>query len=173
MDGELNRREFIKNCSQIGMAACVCLTCPAIGLAGDTAEPTPEQIKEALNPRNLTYCGYQCGDHCDLYRATTTNDEALRKKVFDEWGWKDQYGIEYDPDKVFCYGCKNVDKPRNIVLQKCTVLACAVERKLDSCIQCAGLTDCEKELWTKYPEHREYVIGLQKKYVELYGVELI
>ena len=179
MDGDLNRRKFIKNCSQIGIAACVCLTCPAFGLAGDstenesTAAPTPEELKEALNPKNLTYCAYQCGEHCDLYRATTTNDQALKRKVYDEWGWKEQYGIEYDPEQVFCYGCKTVDKPKNIVLQKCTVRACAIERKLDSCIQCARLADCEKELWTKFPQHRESVLGFQKKYVELYGVELI
>ena len=174
MATEFNRREFIKNCSRAGLG-CAFLLCPALSLADtDTAKgPTPEEIKAALNPANLTYCGYQCGDHCELYRATQTNDPELKKKVFDEWGWKDRYQIEFDPEIVFCHGCKNEEKPKNVVMKACTVRACAIERKLAACTQCGKLAGCEKDLWTRFPQHKEYVLKLQAKYVELNGVELI
>jgi len=33
----------------------------------------------------LAYCGINC-ESCKLYKATTTNDNNLRKEIAEEWG---------------------------------------------------------------------------------------
>ncbi len=174
MASDVNRREFLKHCSHAGVG-CTLLLCPALSLADeDTAQtPSPEEIKAALNPENLTYCGYRCGEHCDLYRATQTNDSVLKRKAFDEQNWEKLYGTEFDPEKVFCYGCKNEEQPASVAMKFCTVRDCSIDRKLASCIQCQQLDKCEKDLWTRFPEHKEYVLKMQAMYVEVYEAELI
>ena len=53
--------------------------------------------------------------------------------------------MEFDPDQVFCYGCKAPGKPVNVAHAHCTVLKCSVARGLESCLQCNKLADCDKD----------------------------
>jgi len=57
-----------------------------------------------------------------------------------------------------------MDKPLNINVNACTVRKCAVEKGLDCCIECNGLTACDKELWKSFPQFKEKVIEMQKSY---------
>jgi hypothetical protein len=80
---------------------------------------------------------------------------------------KERFGVtEFDPDKIFCFGCKITDKPVGIRLQKCDVRNCAIDKKLDSCIECKELSACEKDLWKKFPDFKKAVIKMQSDYLK-------
>lgn len=114
-----------------------------------------------------------CGDWCALWKATRTNDLAAKEKVYTEWKWKEKFGMEFNPDQVFCHGCKAPGKPVNIAHERCTVLKCSVARGFESCLQCAKLADCDKELWKNYPDFRTQMIKLQQDYVVTERLKLI
>ena len=78
--------------------------------------------------------------------------------------YAEKHGIEFDPEIIFCHGCKNDDMPKSLITENCTIVPCAMEKRFDSCFQCKELTDCDKELWVSFPKHRDYVLGLQKEY---------
>ncbi len=159
------RREFIKNCLRLG-AGCAFLPGHQIVLADEKPDSVESEAeKQAIDLRQFTYCGHYCSDECELFCATEGGDNELKRKVFKEWGWKEKYDVEFDPEIVFCYGCKTEDKPHNLVMKNCTVRDCALEKKLDACVQCKDLTTCKKELWSQFPEHKIYVEKLQKKYI--------
>ena len=166
-----SRRAFLKNCGQLGVA------CAACGLTSfaSAAEPAPTPAAPAKLPElhTLAYCGLTCDNRCQLFKATAANDVAAKKKVFDEWGLKAKYGREFDPEKVFCYGCKSPGKPRNESKTKCTVRACAIEREFDSCLQCKGLAACDKELWKGWPDFHKNMIKAQEAYVAAGAFALI
>ena len=164
MKASHNRRDFLKHCSQLGMS-CAFLLCGKNIMAAKASIVASQEKKKDLDPDKFTYCGYQC-KQCELLKATLNNDEELKKKVYKTWKWKEQYGIEYDPDKVFCYGCKADDKPSNPVLDKCQVRKCAREKELAACFQCEELKSCDKEYWAKYPQQKTYTLKLQEKYKE-------
>jgi hypothetical protein len=100
-----------------------------------------------------------------LYKATIENNVELKKKAFEQFKMKEKLGIDFDPEKVFCWGCKVKDKPLSNTLNACTVRKCVIEKKYESCIQCNGLKTCEMELWKEYPKFKEKVIGMQEKYL--------
>jgi hypothetical protein len=172
MDTDLFRRDFLKNCSRMGLCCGFLLYNWRLWAQEDDAEKAEEK-KEAPDPEKLTYCGFQCDLKCNLFRATVENDLELKKKVYEEWKWKEWHDVDFDADIVFCHGCKVEDKPKNLILQKCTVRKCAVDKKLASCIQCKELKKCEKELWTRFPDFKKNVEKIQADYVELSGKELI
>ena len=97
------------------------------------------------------------------------NDVELKKKAYEEWQIKEHYNIDFDPEKIFCFGCKNEEKPAGVVLTNCTVRSCAIEKEYDSCIQCDELTSCQKDLWTRFPEFHKSVIKMQEVYKENQG----
>ena len=99
-----------------------------------------------------------------MLKATKENNVELKKKTFEEWGLAEKHGIEFDPEIIFCHGCKNDDMPKSLITENCTIVPCAMEKRFDSCFQCKELTDCDKELWVSFPKHRDYVLGLQKEY---------
>jgi len=53
---------------------------------------------EAAAPKKLpdlkarAYCGLICGDWCELWKATRTNDLTAKQKVYAEWKWKEKFG---------------------------------------------------------------------------------
>lgn len=163
MKSIFKRRDFLKKVSCMGVGGAFFLCCP-LKMKGNGAAQSEQKGKKKLDLDKLTYCAYQCTEACELYKATVTNDEKLKKKVFTTWKWKEKFKLTYDPKIVFCHGCKTKDKPMNVVLKKCTVRKCAMEKKLASCIQCPELKVCKKELWIQYPQHRDYVLKLKKKY---------
>jgi hypothetical protein len=160
MKKELKRREFIVSCFGAGV------TCCAMGYGTTLAAQGPEGKQDVKpDPKNLEYCGYKCPADCPLKKGTVENNVELKKKAYEVFEFKKKYGIEFDPDKVFCYGCKiGSDKPLSIPVKACTVRKCVMEKGLDCCIQCVTLAKCDKELWTNFPKFKEAVIEMQKKY---------
>lgn len=117
------------------------------------------------DPKKLNYCGYTCPKDCKFLIASEKNDPTLKKEAYEIWEMKERFGVtEFDADKIFCFGCKTKDKPVGIRLQKCDVRNCAIDKKLESCIECKELTSCEKDLWTKFPDFKKSVIQMQTKY---------
>jgi hypothetical protein len=51
-----------------------------------------------------------------------------------------------------------------IRLQKCDVRTCAIEKKLNACIECDELSSCGKDLYKKFPDFHQSVIKLQAVY---------
>lgn len=154
MSDSKSRREFLKDCAQFGFG-CVCL----LGVKGLAAEDERKPDLEKLN-----YCGYTCPEDCKMYRAGKTGDLALKKEAFKAWKIKERYGIEFDPKLVFCNRCKTPDKPLGIAVQKCTVRACAIEKKMISCVACKDLKGCDKDLWKRFPDFHKAVIKMQGEY---------
>jgi len=160
MKTDLKRRDFVSNCFKAGITCCVLVNSNAL-----LAQDPGKQQAQKPDPKSLNYCGYKCSPECRLYKATTENNNELRKKAYEEFKMKEKYKIDFDPDKVFCYGCKAKDKPQSIVLSSCTVRKCAIEKGYECCIECNGLTACDKELWKSFPQFKEKIIEMQKSYL--------
>jgi hypothetical protein len=159
MKTEFKRRDFIATCAKAGVTCCA-FSYGTI-LTGQ-APATKQDVKP--DPKSLEYCGYKCPADCPLKKGTLENNVELKKKAYADFKFKEKYGIEFDPDKVFCFGCKIKDKPLSMPVKACTVRKCVIDKGYDCCIQCEGLAKCDKELWTTFPKFRENVIELQKKY---------
>ena len=72
-------------------------------------------------------CGFTCNEQCTLYKATIENSMELKMKAFKEFKWKEKFNVDFDADKIFCYGCKPKDKPMfaqfvNVQLKKVTTV---------------------------------------------------
>jgi hypothetical protein len=159
MKNKLKRRDFVTKCIRAGATCCALVYgCPV--LAG---EPGGKQDQKP-DPASLTYCGFKCTPECILYKASVNNDSALKKKAYEEFNIKERYGVDFDADKIFCFGCKEKDKPSGVVITGCTVRKCSIEKGYECCIQCDGLTDCDKDLWKSFPQFKQKVIGMQKAY---------
>jgi hypothetical protein len=167
MQAPLPRRAFLKLCGQLGVACCC-----GCGFALAANETKPDAPKLS-GLKSRAYCGLVCNDRCPLFKATVANDPAAKEKVYQEWGWKQKYGVEFDPAVVFCHGCKPGDQPLNLSESKCTVRKCSRERNLDSCLQCRKLAGCDKDLWTNWPKFKEQMDKLQQQYVAAGAVELV
>lgn len=122
------------------------------------------QDEETIDPEKLCYCGYSCPDDCQFLEASVKNDPELKKAAFGQWGLEERYGLEFDPDKIFCFKCKPGDKPEGPVLTHCTVRSCAMGKGYQACIQCDELKECDKDLWLRFPQFHEGVIKMQEKY---------
>jgi hypothetical protein len=156
-----NRRTFISTSARAGIAVCGLCACPRfLAFAGDD-QKAGERIWE---PEKLCYCGYSCPDDCKLLQATLKNDVELKKEAYKEWQIEERFGVELDPDQLFCYGCKTADRPEGIVLAGCDVRACARDKGLDCCIECQQLAGCDKDLWQRYPDFKKQVVEMQKQY---------
>ena len=159
MKKELKRRDFITCCFKAGV------TCCALYYGTDmTAQAILKKQDVKPDPKNLEYCGYKCPPECPLKKGTLENNVELKKKAYADFKFREKYYVEFDPEKVFCYGCKIKDKPLSIPVKACTVRKCVIEKGYECCIQCDGLATCDKELWKSFPKFREAVIEMQKKF---------
>jgi len=159
MKTELKRRDFVTRCFKAGVAGCALFYGSSL-LAQD---PVKQQLKKS-DLKNFTYCGFKCTTQCTLYKATIENSNELKKKAYEEFKWKEKFNLNFDPDKVFCFGCKPKDRPLSINVNVCTARKCAIEKGFDCCIECKGLTACDKELWKNFPQFKENVIKMQNNY---------
>ena len=159
MKTELKRRDFVTKCFKAGVTCCAFVYGNSL-LAQD---PVKQQLKKA-DLKSLTYCGFKCTEQCTLYKATIENNVELKKKAYEELKWKEKFNLDFDPEKVFCYGCKPKDKPLSINVSACTIRKCVTEKGYDCCIECNGLTSCDKELWKSFPQFKEKVIDMQKRH---------
>ena len=161
MNPVIKRREFLKKGSRAGVACCALLMGAhrlAYGNSGSVGEP--------IDPKALNYCGYKCPADCKFLQASLKDDPALKKEAFGQWKIKEKYNVDFDPEKIYCFGCKNKEKPEGVILTNCTVRQCAVAKGIDCCIECKGLADCTKELWSQFPDFKKQMIELQKQYFE-------
>lgn len=161
MNSTIKRREFIARSTRAGMICCGILLCPW-KVSSNTAGTGDDDEKP--DPKKLNYCGYTCPAECPFLKGTLENNEELKKQAYEQWGIKERFGVDFDADKMFCYGCKAEGKPDGIILKNCTVRSCAIEKGYDCCIECPGLVDCNKDLWTRFPDFKAHMIDLQKKY---------
>lgn len=157
----IKRRGFFKKTARAGMACCGLLASSQLG-----AFENYFIEREISNPKLLNYCGYICPEGCEFKKASLENDPELKKEAFNAWKIKDCYGIEFEADKVFCFGCKNPGKPEGVVTANCTVRTCVIEKELECCIECDELVKWDKDLWSRFPKFKEQVIAMQKIYFE-------
>jgi hypothetical protein len=159
MKTELKRRDFVAKCFKAGVGCCAFAY-------GTTLSAQEAEKKQKAKPdlKSLTYCGYKCTSECPLYKGTMENNLELKKKAYEEFKFREKFGVEFDPKKIFCYGCRLTDKPLSINVKACSVRKCAVTKGYESCILCDGLTTCDKELWLSFPKFKDTVIEAQKKY---------
>jgi hypothetical protein len=161
MKNELKRREFLTSCYRAGMACCAMMVSQKLVSGHDLNFKEENKI----NPKKLNYCGYKCPASCSLLKATVENNIELKKKAYESFKIKEKFGIEFDQEKVFCWGCKTLDKPVGITVNGCTVRNCAISKKIDCCIECNELRACKKELWEAFPKFKAKMVELQKKYL--------
>ena len=159
MKTELKRRDFDTRCFKAGVACCALSYGNMI-----TGQDPVKQQEGKPDPKNLEYCGYKCPSDCPLKQATAENNTELKKKAYEDFKFKEKYNVDFDPEKVFCYGCKVTDKPLSIPVKSCTVRKCAIDKGYECCIECKGLAACDKELWKSFPQLKVKVIEMQKKY---------
>jgi len=155
---ELKRRDFVTKCFKAGVTGC------ALFYSNSLWAKDPVKQVQKPDPKSLTFCGFKCTVECTLYKATIENNVELKKKAYEEFKMKEKYNIDFDQEKIFCFGCKPKDKPLSINVNSCTVRKCSIEKGYDCCIECNGLTACDKELWKSFPQFKEKVIELQKSY---------
>jgi hypothetical protein len=160
MKTELKRREFLSKFCNAGIACCALMVSPKIfGSQGANFLNDDE-----IDPKKLEFCGYKCPADCPLKKGTVENNVELKKKAYETFKIKEKYGVEFDPDKIFCWGCKSGDKPLGIAVKNCTVRSCAISKGYDCCIECNDLLSCKKELWDNFPKFKDKVIEMQKRY---------
>ena len=65
---------------------------------------------------------------------------------------------KYDSE---CTGC---NKENTRKMATCTTLQCVTKKELPSCAHCVDLKNCDKDLWVKYPKHREHALKKQTEW---------
>jgi len=172
MEFKKSRRRFLKYCSQLGLA-CFSIFLgrkKLFALTGDEQKKVPVQ---AINLKARSYCGIACESECELFKATRANNVELKKKVYDDWKWKETFGVEFDPDQVFCYNCKPENGILKLGMAECEVRQCAIANGIESCIQCKSLTRCDKEFWKGWSGFYTQVKELQQQYAQQDGAVLL
>jgi hypothetical protein len=153
---KIDRRQFIETSAKTGVTLCGLCTCFAgVAAAGE---------KIVIDPQKLNYCGYICPTDCKFLKGTLDKNEEMKQIAWAMWKIEERYGIPYKRKQAFCYGCKTGDKPAGVVLSHCEVRACAIEKNLDCCIECAELETCDKDLWRRFPTFRQQIFEIQKDY---------
>lgn len=158
MNRKQTRREFVIKGCQLGLACGAFAFCPKFNILGNVLQD------EVPDPKKLNYCGYVCPADCPLYVATIEYDIEKKKEAYTMFKIEERHGVAFDPEQIFCYGCKTPDKPEGIVVNRCTVKRCAIENGYDCCIECDNLPDCNMDLWKRFPEFHKAMIDEQTKY---------
>ncbi len=162
-----NRRRFLGHCVKFCGAGCALAILDRIASAQESAPAKPGQEQKPLDLKVLCYCGIPreyCERQCELFKATRDNDAALKKAVYDQWEMKKKFGIDFEADKIFCYGCKPDDRPLKVGMAECPVRVCPSANGLESCVQCSNLAACDKAFWKEWPNAFDLAKKLQARY---------
>jgi hypothetical protein len=173
MESTQSRRRFLERCAQIGGSCCALFIWNKHLSAKNGTEDEKKTKTDAIDLKKVSYCGILCEDQCELFKATKGNNAALKKKMYDQWNWKEKFKIEFDPEKVFCWGCKPKDKPLKIGMNICEVRVCAIENGIESCIQCKDLVACDKAFWKNWVQFYDQVKKMQGQYSTPPGAALV
>lgn len=157
---KLNRRRFLAQSARITGTGCLLLI-----TGGKWISATGRETLKP-DPKKLNYCGYQCPDDCKLFQATLQNDTELKKEAWKMWRIEEKYGLAFDPEQVKCYTCKSDHPNPGVVVDRCSVRLCALEKNFDCCIECEKLSTCDKEIWSTFPEFHKSVIDMQARFQE-------
>jgi hypothetical protein len=158
----VDRRIFLKYGTIAGVSGCAFILASKFNTL-QAFNHLPDG-KDVPDPQKLDYCGYTCPADCKFLKATTENNLELKKEAYNTWKVKERYGVDFDPEKIFCWGCKTPDKPEGVVINGCQVRKCAIEKGHQACIQCDNLSVCDKDLWKNFPEFYNHVKEMQKTY---------
>lgn len=168
MNQEPSRRRFLKQCMVFGGACCGILAWSPMPAAQDR----PAE-KKSIDPREYSCCGIPCKTACPMYKATQENDVKTKKLLYEQWEMKKHYGLDFDPDKIFCYGCKPGDKPKKPGIDTCQVRRCAMANGMEACFQCKNLAACDQEYWKTWAEQHAYAKKVQALYQAQVGAVMI
>lgn len=160
VESQKSRRRFLQDCAKLGGTCCALLACHRLL----PAEGSPQDKTTAIDLKQLSYCGIFCVQVCPMYKATQDNDVKMKKFLYERQEMKKKFGLDFDPDKVFCYTCKPGDKPQKVGMDVCPVRQCALANGVESCVQCANLTACDKEYWKKWPGQYAVTKNIQARY---------
>jgi len=155
---------------RLGLLRSSGLESVSTGRNGPPGKEGPEN--KPIDLKTLAYCGIPCLQACELNKATLENDGPMKKLVYEKWEWKKKFGVEFDPDKVFCYTCKPGDKPMKVGMGTCEVRNCALANGVESCVQCANLAACDKEFWKTWAPLYADVKKMQARYRTQPGAEI-
>lgn len=175
MNDKQSRRSFLGRCANGGGAFCALLVLGRISGAQESATAKPGQTQKPVDPKALCYCGIPqayCEQQCELFKATREYDVKLKKAVYERWEMKKKFGVDWDPDKIFCYGCKPGDKPLKVGIAECEVRTCPMSHGMESCVQCGGLATCDKAFWKQWPVAYEQTKKLQARYKTQPGAKI-
>jgi hypothetical protein len=164
MESKQSRRHFLQQGTKFGGACCALLAGHRILPAGEIPGEKRGQDKKPLDLAQFSHCGIPCALVCPLYKATQNNDVKMKKILYERQEMKKNFGIEFDPDKVFCYTCKPGDKPKKVGLDMCEVRICSLANEMESCLQCENLDACDKAYWKKWPEQYASTKYFQARY---------
>lgn len=157
-----NRRLFLKKSAVAGFSGCAFLMAARFNPLHAFDRFADE--KEIPDPSKMNYCAYTCPSDCKFLQASKENNLEMKKEAYETWKVKERYGADFDPDQIFCWGCKTPDQPEGVILKGCQVRKCAIEKGFQACIECDQLTACDKDLWVRFPDFYKYVKEIQKVY---------
>ncbi len=87
----------------------------------------------------IAFCGLDC-EVCEAFKATKTNDDALRAKIAAEWA--KQFGHSIQPEEINCVGCVETGKHIGYCEGICEIRKCARAKSLATCADCHELAAC-------------------------------
>ena len=89
----------------------------------------------------IAYCGLNCAT-CEARIATVNNDDKLKEKVAKEWSNLNHVTIT--KEMINCVGCKIDGVKTPFCESMCPIRICAVNKKVDRCINCDEFNSCDK-----------------------------
>jgi hypothetical protein len=175
MSEKQDRREFLDQSLKFCAVFCAMGVWRSLAPAQESAPAKPGDVQKPIDLKALSYCAIPrayCERQCELFKATRESDVKLKKVVHEKWEMKKKFGVDFDPDKIFCYGCKPGDKPLKVGMAECPVRVCPSANGLESCVQCLDLATCDKAFWKEWPIAFVTAKKLQARYAAQPGASL-
>ena len=94
-------------------------------------EQTYNEI-EKQEENTLTMCGYCCA----LCKAFAPNIHRKDERAQLSMMWKKYYDLAYEPDAIYCEGCRCKKPEAKRIDMNCPVRKCVMEKKLEHCGAC-------------------------------------
>lgn len=88
----------------------------------------------------IAYCGLDC-EKCDAYIATINNDDELRSITAKKWAELNNAPIT--KEMINCEGCRGDGLKTPFCNSMCGIRKCAMDKKYETCADCAKMADCE------------------------------